>query len=161
MSKDKRGYILLYRNIQDHWVWEDKPFTKGQAWIDLIMLANHEEKKVPFDKGYVYVKRGQILTSQVKLAQRWGWSRDRVQRYIKQLKSDEMLYTDCNNRKTLLTLVNYDNFQGGRTTDNATDKAADKATHTATDKAQTNNYINNYTKNEEIIEPPSGGGEWQ
>lgn len=161
MSKDKRGYILLYRNIQDHWLWtSNKPFDDRSAWIDLLMLANHETKKIGFNKGFIYVKRGQYLTSQRKLSERWGWSRDRTNRYIKRLKMDGMLYTDCDTHKTLLTIVNYDNFQGTRNTDKAIDKDTDKDTDKATNKAQTNN-INNYIKNEERIEPPSGGGEWQ
>jgi hypothetical protein len=49
----KRGWICLHRQIQDHWLWEDRPFSRGQAWIDLLMLANHEDKKMIFDGIYL------------------------------------------------------------------------------------------------------------
>ena len=39
------NFFLVNRSILNHWVWDDKPFSKGQAWIDLIALANHTDKK--------------------------------------------------------------------------------------------------------------------
>lgn len=40
------GYILLHRDIMDNWVWQDEVFTKGQAWVDLLMLVNHNDNEV-------------------------------------------------------------------------------------------------------------------
>lgn len=39
------GWICLHRKIQESWLWELKPFSKGQAWIDLLINANFEDKK--------------------------------------------------------------------------------------------------------------------
>ena len=41
MSTDK-GYIKVYRDIRDHWIWNYKPFSPQAAWIDLILLARKE-----------------------------------------------------------------------------------------------------------------------
>ena len=40
-----KGYIKLYRGLQDCWIWQDKePFTKRDAWIDLLLSANHADR---------------------------------------------------------------------------------------------------------------------
>lgn len=39
------GWIKIHRDILYHEIWSDKPFSKGQAWIDLILLANHSDNK--------------------------------------------------------------------------------------------------------------------
>lgn len=40
-----KNFLPLNRSIQKHWLWNEKPFSKGQAWIDLILLANYEDTK--------------------------------------------------------------------------------------------------------------------
>lgn len=110
MSTDK-GYIKVYRDIRDHWIWKDKPFSRGQAWIDLIMLVNHEDKKIPFMGAPVLVKKGSKITSIRQLADRWGWSKMKVSRFLDVLESDGMLIQKRDSKKTLITLVNYGNYQ--------------------------------------------------
>ena len=41
----KRGYIGLYRRIQDHWVFENDKYFKW--WITILLNVNHDEKKFP------------------------------------------------------------------------------------------------------------------
>ncbi len=159
-----RGYILLHRQIQDHWIWtSDERFDDRSAWIDLLLMVNHEDAKIPYNKGFMIVKRGQKLTSQTKLAARWHWSRARVKRYLERLQKDGMIVIDCTGNNTLITLVNYDNFQPSRTTDVTTHITTHIASHVTTDESQTMNDINNDLMNEERKEPapPCDGGEWQ
>ena len=96
MSTDK-GYIKVYRDIRDHWIWKDKPFSRGQAWIDLIMLMNHEDKKFPFMGAPVLVKK--------------GWSKMKVSRFLDVLEGDGMLIQKRDSKKTLITLINYGDYQ--------------------------------------------------
>ena len=110
MNTDK-GYIKVYRNIRDHWLWEDKPFSKGQAWIDLLMIVNHEDKKMMFDNEIVICKRGMTVTSLRKLSTRWGWSPGKVDRFLKILKSEIMIREERNTRRTAISIVNYGDYQ--------------------------------------------------
>jgi hypothetical protein len=41
-----RGYIKLWRCIQDNNLWTDEPFDKARAWIDLVMLANYKDATI-------------------------------------------------------------------------------------------------------------------
>lgn len=61
MGKEK-GWISLSRSIVDNWVWDNgEQFSRGQAWIDLLLSANHEDRKIMFDGKPLLVKRGSLL----------------------------------------------------------------------------------------------------
>ena len=80
------GWVKLYRSTTENWVWNDKPFSKGQAWIDLIIMANHKDNKFPLGDKVVTVERGSLITSEVKLMERWGWSKSKVRLFLNQLQ---------------------------------------------------------------------------
>ena len=153
----KRGYVRIYRCIEDNILFRDpEPANKKSAWVDLIIMANHKKAEILIGNTKVIVKRGQKFTSTRKLAERWGWSRNRVMRYLALLESEGMVYRECIANGTLLTIVNYGKYQGARdtneTTNGATDEATSEATNGATSGAQTimsKNDIKNDLKNEE------------
>lgn len=106
------GWISIHRQLQEHWLWKSKePFDKRSAWIDLLLMANHQKEKVEFDKDFIEVERGQRITSLEKLAKRWKWSRHKVSDYLNQLEQDGMLVQVRDNKKTLISIENYDKYQ--------------------------------------------------
>ena len=112
----QQGWIKLHRSLLEHFVWTDKPFNMGAAWVDLVLMANYDENKVSINGNVVRVERGQIFTSYRFLAERWGWSLGRVKRYIDMLESDEMMTVERSKNGTRLTLVNYSVFQDTQNT---------------------------------------------
>ena len=116
------GWIKLHRKINECWIWEEKPFDKARAWIDLLLLANHSDKKLLFNGNVVTVKKGQYLTSIRKLSERWGWSYDKVSRFIKVLVSEDMLQKESDSSRTLLTIVNYEVYQDVPNTDECAER---------------------------------------
>ena len=140
-----KGWILLHRKIRECGViWDDKPFSRGQAWIDLLMMANHEDKDIYFDGGVHKVLRGQKLTSIRKLSEEWGWSRTKTTKFLNDLKNAEMLAIKSDTKKTVITIVNYDNYQ-----DLENQKEPQKSHRKATEKPQkdTNKELINNNKN--------------
>lgn len=111
----ERGYIYLERRIREHWLWNDKPFSMGQAWIDLILSANHEDREIVWNGSKVTVKRGQLITSISKLAEKWGWNRKKVRRFLNVLEMDNSLSVNVTAHGTTVTLVKYSFFQNKRT----------------------------------------------
>lgn len=105
------GYIKLYRSITDHWLWENKPFSKGQAWIDLLMFVYRFDSKEPIDGQIQVTKAGSRWTGYRELGERWGWGRHKVHDFLKLLESDKMVELKSNTKGTLVTIVNYGNFQ--------------------------------------------------
>lgn len=142
-----RGYIKIYRDLWDHWVWRDKPYSMGQAWIDLIMMANHEDKKLLFDGQMITIKRGSVVTSERKLAERWGWSRSKVHRFLNLFESEKMVCVNRTNKRTTISIVNYNNYQDSRATERTTEKPQTSHRRAADEHKQyTNKDTNKDTK---------------
>lgn len=112
-----KGYIKLYREMQSHWLWDKKPFSQGQAWIDILLIANHDTKKFPFGSELIEVERGSLVTSELKLMERWGWSKTKVRDFLDLLQKDKMLTKKTDRKKTTLTVCNYNTWQDSETTE--------------------------------------------
>ena len=110
MSTDK-GYIKLYRDVRDNWVWDERPFSRGQAWIDLLMMVNHKDKEMMFNGSLITVKRGSRITSLHKLAERWGWSIHKVSDFLYTLEETGMISQERNSKKTMIHVINYAFYQ--------------------------------------------------
>ena len=145
MSTDK-GYIKIYRDIREHWIWEDKPFDKARAWIDLIMIANHEPRTILFDGILMTINRGQHMTSLMALSERWGWTRSKVKRFLDVLKAEHMINTKRNRHGTLITIVNYGIYQDTRNTKRNTHEKKSKLSRNSDEHKQ---YIKEDTKKKE------------
>ena len=134
-----KGYISLNRSIEDNWLWKQRPFSKGQAWIDLILLANHGEVKAPKGGEIITYKKGCVYRSIYYLADRWGWDRKTVRRFLSVLESDQMVTVSCTSSGTTITLMNYEKYQNRWSADGTTHGTTDGTTH-GTQTIITNNY---------------------
>lgn len=104
----------ISNDLPYHWLWQDKPFPKLQAWVDLLYLAEKESK---YFRGKVYrLKKGQLVTSETTLCDRWGWSRTKVRSFLHSLSEDSMLSMDVNKGKTIITITKYPNKTSKNTT---------------------------------------------
>lgn len=148
-----KGWIKLHRQIQECPVWYSERFSKGQAWVDLLLLANHRDKKTLFNGEIIVIQRGQYLTSMVKLAEKWGWNRKTVSSYLKVLEQDKMITKVSDNSKTLITIENYEVYQGideemDNLLPNQTDNPLDNGTDNGVDnRLDTNKNIKNIKNN--------------
>lgn len=107
------GWIKVYRNLLKNKIWDRKPFSKGQAWIDLLLRANTEDGYADCGGTQMCIHRGELLTSARKLAGRWGWSHTKVERYMNELENETMIEQKRYTCGTLITIVKYSVYQGG------------------------------------------------
>lgn len=106
------GWIKLHRSLESHWLFqEERKFSKFEAWLDILLMVNHEDKKILLGNELIEVKRGQKIISIRKLCERWSWSNNKVKNYLKTLECDNMLIVKSDTKKTLITVVNYDIYQ--------------------------------------------------
>lgn len=105
------GFVSIHRSITAHWLWQEKPFSKAQAWIDLIMLADYKDGKFAYKGKIVTAKRGTVYRSFSYLAERWGWTRDKTSRFLHLLEEDNMVALDAGRHLTTIKIINYDHFQ--------------------------------------------------
>lgn len=98
-------------------MWTEEPFTRGQAWVDLLLLANHRSTYIRKRGIKVLLNRGDVGHSQVSLSDRWKWSRGKVKRFLNELENDQMIVQQNNNVTVCISIVNYDKYQNDDTTD--------------------------------------------
>lgn len=111
------GWQKVYRDITKHWLWEDKPFSRGQAFIDLLLMVNHQDKKILFNGDLIEVKRGSRITSLRQLGESWGWSRTKVKKFLEQLEKDGMITVKSDSKKTVVSIENYSVYQDSKNSD--------------------------------------------
>ena len=109
-----QGWIKLYRKLLDSPIWNiDEKRDKGAAWIDLMLLANHKDHELLFKDGVArrIIKRGQLHTSMVNLAERWHWNRRTVKKYLDVLEESGMIRQECTTHGITITIENYAFYQ--------------------------------------------------
>lgn len=104
------GWIKINREIVNHWLWQDAERLKW--WLDLLFLANWDDKKVLHDSHLFTLKRGQIIASISFLSERWGKSNPTIIKYLKLLEDEGMIYRQVLYRQTpIITICNYEKYQ--------------------------------------------------
>ena len=104
------GWIKLPRSIMDDPLYFAEPFTRAQAWIDLLLLANYADGYFIVRGNRVNVKRGQIGRSQQNLAERWRWSRGKVDRFLTEMENDGRIIQQKNRLTSLISIVNFESM---------------------------------------------------
>lgn len=140
------AYIYLDRQIQYHWTYQDKPFSKGLAWIDLLMLADYYDHSKLWRGRTEEFKRGDVNRSITFLAERWGWSRNKVKRFLNDLETDGMVTVKGTTRRTVITIVNYGVYQGRRSNDGPTNESNRGPSNESTDEPTDGPHIKNNNK---------------
>ena len=102
---------MLHRAINDNKLWLLEPFTKAQAWIDLFMNANWKDKTMSIRGNIIEVKRGQLGWSELTLAKRWRWSRDKVRRFLSYLEKEGNIRQQKTHLTSIITICNYELYQ--------------------------------------------------
>lgn len=138
-----KGWISIYRKIQDSWLWQEKPFDRAHAWIDLLLSANHQGKRIVLGNEILQVERGSFVTFELKLMEKWGWSKSKVRSFLKLLEDEQMLVKKSDKKKNTITIVNYDSYQDLKTTE---EPQKDHARTTEEPPKNTNNNDNNINK---------------
>lgn len=90
------GNIVIDSSLFESELWTGEPFSKGQAWIDLIQMAN---------------ECGVIHCSILKIADRWKWERRKVRRFISTLERLEKVTVKTTRKGAEICIVNYCEYQ--------------------------------------------------
>ena len=100
---EKAGWIKLWRKFADDPLWVSEPFTKGQAWVDLLLMAQGTENTIFKNGKFMEFQPGTVYKSILELSKRWKWSRNKVSRFLKSLENETMVETksDTTNGTTI------------------------------------------------------------
>ena len=117
------GWIKIHRQIREWTFCKGQPFTWGQAWLDLLLLANHEEGNICVRGNIIPIKRGQVGWSMQRLQKEWGRSQFWVIRFLTMLETSGQIELQKNNLSSVITIINYEKYQMKREqTDEQTDE---------------------------------------
>lgn len=118
MAENGNNWIKLNRSITDHWLWTSgETFSRGQAFIDLLLMAAYADHPVMSQGRMIDLKRGSMVTSIRYLADRWRWSKDKTMHFLNDLETDGTIKKESDTKRTVLTIVNYEKYQGLVTSD--------------------------------------------
>lgn len=144
------GYYAMYRGWMNHPAIAEKIYSRRDAWCWLIENAAWSPMRKPWKNKIIVVNRGQVAASIRVLAEEWGWSVNRVVRFLDVLKTDTMVDTQTDTGMTIITICNYNEYQAGiKQTDTQADTQADTVTDTTKRREK------NIRKNNTPL-PPSG-----
>ncbi len=143
--EDHGGWIKLWRKIQSHEFYREKrKFSKYEAWIDMLCWANHEDNKFILGNEIVECSRGQFVTSELKMMDHWNWSKEKTRHFLKTLEIQTMILKNSDHKKTTITILNYNTYQGWETANHTSDRPP---TIPVTDRQQTMNQTQTIIKN--------------
>jgi hypothetical protein len=110
-----KGFIKLSRSFFDNKIWQAaRAFSECEAWIDLIQAARFEASPTTSRIGCYEVtwERGQYPASNRFLAKKWGRSEQWVKSFLGKLKREKMITTDNSQGINVITLVNFEKYNG-------------------------------------------------
>lgn len=147
----KNGYIKLHRKMLD-WGWYQNQNVKD-LFIHLLLIANFKESK--FEDMTIYP--GQIITSINSLAKGTKLSTRNVRTALEKLEKSKILTKQTTSRFTIITIENWELYQGNDFEATSDRQASDK--QATSDRQHHKNAKNDKNAKNNIppIIPPKGG----
>tara|TARA_R100001244_G_scaffold14884_1_gene16464 strand:+ start:1041 stop:1892 length:852 start_codon:yes stop_codon:yes gene_type:complete len=144
------GWIKIHRNITK-WEWYDDSKTV-HLFFHLLLSANHKDGNWRGQE----VKRGQFITGLHKLNAATGISVRSLRTCLDRLKSTKEVTIKTTTKNSLITIVNYDFYQGSDISDKPNDKQTtirrqSNDNQTTTNKNDNNDNNEKNEKNKEDI----------
>lgn len=125
-------------------------YTKREAFLDLVQMAAYDEREKSINGVKYKEHRGDLVVSKSLLCKKWGWKVDKVRRYLDYLQRNGWCYYSCDHQSyqpiTLLSIVNYDSYQGITTTPATTDDSSGATTPATSSDTHINKNNNNNKK---------------
>lgn len=115
-SKKPQGFVIIDRSIFDHPVLT-KPLER-YAFIWMIAEAAWMPCKKRVKGSVVHLQRGQMVLSRRLMAEKTGMSEQSVRTFLKLLENDQMINQQVTQLGTIVTICNYEKFQGFEQTTN-------------------------------------------
>ena len=113
------GFVVLHRDAFDHPLLRDA--DRFRAWFWLISNACWKPTKTIIKGEIIELDRGDLTFSQRFLAEKWGWSKSRVDRFMSDLRDHGMIETRTKNGaikghaagqgQAVISICNYAKYQ--------------------------------------------------
>lgn len=117
LEKETIPYIKLSRKAFKNFLWKERrPYSRFEAWLDLIRRASFSDETTDLIKGKVITRiKGQVTGSIRFFMEAWSWGKSRVCDFFELLRSQNMISIDRANGISVISLLNYEKYNGSRT----------------------------------------------
>ena len=150
------GWISLHRKILENPILNrSRVYSNFEAWIWLLLKANHKDNKFMLGTELVKVKKGSMITSQKKLCRQFRWGSTKLRNFLKVLQKDKMLLLETNTQSTQITICNYESYQDSQISNKTQTTHAQHTNNTRTktnNKDNKDNKVNNIITNKEYLD---------
>lgn len=141
------GWVKLYRSLLGGTVFAEPRMLKVFIWC--LLKANKEDGyRMKIGKQTITLNRGQFVTGRNSAASELGMSASAVRRWLCELQNGQQIQLSANNKYTLVSVVNYSLYQGGKPKGGQVN--GQQILLSADSKADTNKKNNKKSKQEEI-----------
>ena len=147
MSKNLFGTVVVDRQTADDDLWLCEPFSRGQAWLDLSLVANDEPRTVMVRGVAVRLEKGQVGRSVVNLAERWQWSRAKTRAFLDDLRDRRKITYKMDNVATVITVLDYSVFNREKIHDRTPEPTADQTAEPSAEPTQNIGTVEQGNKN--------------
>jgi hypothetical protein len=110
MGEPSKGWVRLYRKVQDHPRYRDSEFV--HVWVELLINATYKPIQRVFRGQEITLRPGQLITGRFAIERQTGVNASKVQRVLKRLKSDHLIDQQGSNACSLITILNWESEQG-------------------------------------------------
>ena len=104
------GWIKLHRLLLDHPRYSDDKWPR--VFIHLLLLAKFRPCKATFMGRVIVLRPGQFITKLPEIASALKIHESSVRRILKILKTERQIDWESGNKSRLITIVNWEKFQG-------------------------------------------------
>lgn len=130
------GFIAMQRDALDHPVLHDA--ERFRAWFWLVANAAWKPTRTRIKGHIVTLDRGEMTYSVRFLAEAWGWSKSRVDRFLSELREEGMIETRAKSGTTaghkagqgqsIISICNYAKYQTPEVVERDNSEAQDGTT---------------------------------
>lgn len=124
---NRTTFFTIDRRLLEEELWTAEPFTKGQAWVDLIGRASYKDGEL--------TKRGELIITERGLAERWKWPDPKVRRFLEFLAKEGMITRSkirSKNRsgyRSKITIEKYDFYQDVRSESGSKNRSKNRSSN--------------------------------
>lgn len=141
------GWIKIHRKVLSHPMYYAEPFTRMQAWFDLLLLTSRLPNVLYIRGNRVEIKPGTVAKSKEYLCGRWRWSRGKVNRYLDMLENEGMIVQQKSRVITCISIPKFEYYQLDGTTESTTGSTTNKTTSRTPDSITDGELYKNIIEN--------------
>lgn len=104
-----RGYIKIWRKLEDSGLLQ-MPNTLA-LFMYLLMKASREDRKVGTNTGMIELKKGQLISGRIKLAEILEQGEQQIRTSLQRLVDMEIITIKSTSKYSIYTIVNYELYQ--------------------------------------------------